>query len=80
MLEKIESELIRLGVLHLGGERELTLEAHADGRVTISCDTAMLFTPPEEIVRKLSALADQAGFDAVWTALFDFPEGPDLDD
>jgi hypothetical protein len=76
MLEKIESELKRLGVLHLEGERELTVEEHADGRVTISCATAMLFTPPEEILRKLSALKDQAGFDTVWTALFDFPEGP----
>ena len=80
MLEKIESELKRLGVFRLGGERELTVEEHADGRMTISCATAMVFTPPEEILQKLCGLPDQAGFDTVWTALFDFPEGPDRRD
>ena len=79
-MKRIERELARVGADGRGGTERMVVEARKHGRCSVSCSTGSLMTAYAEILSKLHALPDGAGFSAVWEALFDFPETPDCFD
>lgn len=68
--EQIEAELDRIQARR----DDLEVEVTAKGQVDFRWSTGTKLMSADEALTQLRSLPDGAGFQAVWSALFDFPD------
>ena len=69
-LAQIEAELDRLQARR----DDLKVEVTAKGQVDFRWSTGFKLMSADEALTQLRSLPDGAGFQAIWSALFDFPD------
>ena len=72
----LRRELVRLAARDDGIRRGLRWESKPNGQWKVSCRSGFRTAPPDRILADLGRLPDGAGWDAVWEALFSWPESP----